>query len=156
MGRALSRLPLSLAACLLASCAAEGPDFQRPTLASNDVGVIYVYRPLTSIIGRGEDPYVYVAGENLGRLKAGGYVEKVVPLGEYKVTVRQTVMFIPTWPQSVEVAVASGGSAYVKVDQRVTGISTEGPGTTATQEVFIEEVGNEEGQHEIAKAKGNG
>lgn len=157
MGIALARLPLGLAVALaLAACAAEGPDFERASLTTADTGVIYVYRPLTSVIGRGEDPYVYIGGENMGRLKSGGYVEKVVPIGEYKVTVRQTVLFVPTWPQSVEVAVGSGGSAYVKVDQRVTGVTTEGEGATATQQVFIEEVGNTEGQAEIAQAKKNG
>jgi hypothetical protein len=155
MGPALSRLSLVVTALLVASCAAEGPAFERTAINSTEVGIIYVYRPLTSVVGRGENPYVYVNGESLGQLKAGGYLEKVVPIGEYKVTVRQTVLFVPTWPESVEVAVASGGSAYVKVDQRVTGFTTEGEGATATQQVFIEEVSNEEGQVEIARAKGN-
>ncbi|HKQ95207.1 MAG TPA: DUF2846 domain-containing protein [Aestuariivirgaceae bacterium] len=155
MASHFSRLFLVVTALLVSSCAAEGPDFKRASIQSTEVGIIYVYRPLTSVIGRGENPYVYVNGENLGQLKAGGYLEKVVPIGEYKVTVRQTVLFVPTWPESVEVAVASGGSAYVKVDQRVTGFTTEGEGATATQQVFIEEVGNEEGQIEIERAKGN-
>jgi hypothetical protein len=155
MASHFSRLFLVATALVISSCAAEGPDFKRASLNSTEVGIIYVYRPLTSVIGRGENPYVYVNGENLGQLKAGGYLEKVVPIGEHKVTVRQTVLFVPTWPESVEVAVASGGSAYVKVDQRVTGLSTEGEGATATQQVFIEEVSNEEGQVEIERAKGN-
>jgi hypothetical protein len=123
-------------------------------LSSGEVGVIYVYRPLDSIIGRGEDPYVWIAGEQMGRVKAGGYVKKVVPVGEHDVTVRQTVLFVPTWPEMVQVAVASGGSAYVKVDQRITGISADG-GAGAIQEVFIEEVPFDVGQADISKAREN-
>jgi hypothetical protein len=63
----------------------------------------------------------------------------VVPIGEHDVTVRQNVLFIPTWPETVGVAVASGRSAYVKVHQRITDIGT-GEGASATQQVFIEEV----------------
>jgi hypothetical protein len=138
----------------LAACAADGPRFESAALSSSEVGVIYVYRPLDSIIGRGEDPYVWIAGKQMGRVKAGGYVKKVVPIGEYDVTVRQTVLFVPTWPETVEVAVASGGSAFVKIDQRITGIGS-GDGAAATQQVFIEEVPIEVGQSEIAKAREN-
>lgn len=141
-------------AFLLSACAADGPRFESAALSSSEVGVIYVYRPLDTIIGRGEDPYVSIAGEQLGRVKAGGYVKKVVPIGAHDVTVRQTVLFIPTWPETVEVAVASGGSAYVKIDQRITGIGT-GDGASATQEVFIEEVPVDVGQTDIAKAREN-
>ena len=141
-------------AFMVAACAAEGRRFETAALSSSEDGVIYVYRPLASVIGRGEDPYVWIAGEQMGRVKAGGYVKKVVPTGTHDVTVRQTVLFIPTWPQTVEVAVASGGSAYVKVDQRITGISTE-EGAAATQQVSIEEVPFDMGQADLSKAREN-
>jgi hypothetical protein len=153
-GSRIFRLLSAAIALALAACAAEGPRFESASLSSSEVGVIYVYRPLESVIGRGEDPYVSIAGEHMGRLKAGGYVKKVVPIGEHAVTVRQTVLFIPTWPETVEVAVASGGSAYVKVDQRITSIGGEN-GAAATQQVFIEEVSFDVGQADISKAREN-
>jgi hypothetical protein len=152
------RLVLSLAIGvvlpLLAGCAAGGPAFERRAALSNEVGVIYVYRPLTSAIGRGEDPYVIIAGERMGRLKAGGYLKKVVPIGDHKVTVQQSVLLLPTWPESVEVAVASASSTYVKIDQRITNVDLSG-GATATQQVFIEEVSDITGQAEILNMREN-
>jgi Protein of unknown function (DUF2846) len=147
-------LALSLVLWLQQGCAAEGNLFERPSGLSSEVGVIYVYRPLTSIIGRGEDPYVSIAGRNMGRLRAGGYVKLIVPIGEHKVTAHQSVFLLPTWPQSVEVAVASGASAYVKVDQRITDVDFSG-GASATQQIFIEEVSSTTGQSEIASLREN-
>jgi hypothetical protein len=154
MQASVLRLAICLAALLLASCAAEGPAFQRQTALSNEVGVIYVYRPLTSVIGRGEDPYVIIAGKPMGKLKAGGYFKKIVPIGEHKVTVQQSVLLLPTWPETVEVAVASASGTYVKIDQRVTDVDLSG-GATATQQVFIEEVPAPTGQSEILNMREN-
>jgi hypothetical protein len=148
------RLAAILAAILLASCAAEGQRFERQAALNSEVGVIYVYRPLTSILARGEDPYVTIAGERMGRLRAGGYFKKVVPIGEHKVMVQQSVLFLPTWPESVEVAVASATGTYVKVDQRITGVEFD-EGATATQQVFIEEVPGYTGQNEILGMREN-
>lgn len=149
-----SCLVACLAIALLCGCAAEGPSFERQAALSSDVGVIYVYRPLRSVIGRGEDPYVIIAGERMGRLRSGGYFKKVVPIGEHKVTVQQSVLLLPTWPESVEVAVASSAATYVKVDQRFTDVDF-GQGTSATQQVFIEEVSAPTGQNEILGMREN-
>lgn len=149
-----SCLALSLVLSLLQGCAAEGDPFERQARLSNEVGVIYVYRPLASVLGRGEDPYVSIAGRNMGRLRAGGYVKLVVPIGEHKVTAHQSLFLLPSWPRSVEVAVASGSSAYVKVDQRITDVDFSG-GASATQQIFIEEVSSTTGQGEIASLREN-
>jgi hypothetical protein len=150
----LLRLAVIVAALLLAGCAAEGQRFERQAALNSEVGVIYVYRPLTSVIARGEDPYVTIAGQPMGRLRAGGYFKKVVPIGEHKVMVQQTVLFLPTWPESVEVAVASATGTYVKVDQRITAVEFD-EGATATQQVFIEEVPGFTGQNEILAMREN-
>jgi hypothetical protein len=146
-------LHVCLAVCLafahLLGCTPGGSTFQREAGLSNDVGVIYVYRPLSSLFGRGEDPYVTIAGKQMGRLKAGGYFKFIVPIGEHKVTVNQSIFLLPTWPESVEVAVASATSTYVKVDQRITDLDFSS-GATATQQVSIEEVSSPTGQNEIA------
>jgi hypothetical protein len=150
----LLRLAAVAAALLLAGCAAEGQRFERQAALNSELGVIYVYRPLTSLVARGEDPYVTIAGQPMGRLRAGGYFKKVVPIGEHKVTVQQTILFLPTWPESVEVAVASATGTYVKVDQRITGVEFN-EGATATQQVFIEEVSGFTGQNEILGMREN-
>jgi hypothetical protein len=148
------RFVVSALILFLAGCAAEGRVFERQAALTDEIGVIYVYRPLTTVFGRGEDPYVTIAGDRMGRLKAGGYFKKIVPIGEHKVTVNQSLLLLPTWPESVEVAVASASSSYVKVDQRITDIDFDG-GATATQQVFIEEVPSPAGQSEIAALREN-
>jgi Protein of unknown function (DUF2846) len=154
MPMSLLRLVACWVVLLLAGCAAEGRLFERQAALTDEVGVIYVYRPLTSVFGRGEDPYVTIAGEHMGRLRAGGYFKKIVPIGEHKVTVNQSLFLLPTWPESVEVAVASASSTYVRVDQRITDVGLDG-GATATQQVFIEEVPSPAGQSEIAALREN-
>jgi len=148
------RFVVSALILFLAGCAAEGRVFERQAALTDEIGVIYVYRPLTTVFGRGEDPYVTIAGDRMGRLKAGGYFKKIVPIGEHKVTVNQSLLLLPTWPESVEVAVASASSSYVKVDQRITDIDFDG-GATATQQVFIEKVPSPAGQSEIAALREN-
>jgi hypothetical protein len=69
--------------------------------------------------------------------------------------VQQSVFLLPTWPESVEVAVASAAGTYVKVDQRITDFDFA-DGATATQQVFIEEVPSPSGQNEILAMRGNG
>ncbi len=142
-------LGVCLALTLLLGCSAGGSTFHREVGLTNDVGVIYVYRPLTSVFGRGEDPYVTIAGKQMGRLKAGGYLKLIVPIGEHKVTVNQSIFLLPTWPESVEVAVASATSTYVKVDQRITEVDFSS-GAVATQQVYIEEMPSPTGQNEIS------
>jgi len=142
-------LAVSLAFALLLGCSAGGSTFHREARLSNEVGVIYVYRPLSSLIGRGEDPYVTIAGKQMGRLKAGGYFKLIVPIGEHKVTANQSIFLLPTWPESVEIGVASATSTYVKVDQRITDVDFS-TGAMATQQVYIEEVPSPTGQNEIA------
>jgi hypothetical protein len=139
----------------MAGCAAEGPEFQamKPTIGGQ--GMIYVYRPKTPIGTRGEDPYIEIAGKDMGRLKSGGNVGLAVPAGEHDVTIRQNLLFIPTIPRTITVAVAAGGSAYVRADQRITELDASDGGARAMQAVFIEEVSLEQGQEEIGKTRGN-
>lgn len=139
----------------LAACTAQGERYEKAA-ARADTGTIYVYRPLGKWNGRGENPYVNVAGKLLGRLFAGGYVAYAVPAGEHRVEVVQSLLFLPVWPKGLEVAVAEGSSTYVKVDQRITSIGGEdGGGVTARQEVFIEEVDEVTGQAALAKSRLN-
>ena len=144
----------AMLAVFLASCAADGPQYRPTAERKRGEGLVYVYRPEGKTIGRGENPYVEVAGKSLGWLKPGGYVSMSLPPGEHKVTVRQTMLFIPTIWDTVDIAVAAGSVSYVRVDQRVTKVGTAGT-FSAMQQVFIEEVTPEEGQAEIAETRQN-
>lgn len=144
----------AMLALILAACTADGPGFQPLAQRPAGQGIVYVYRPQGETIGRGETPYVEIAGEMIGMLKAGGYVSRTLPPGEHKVTVRQSMLFVPTIWDNVTVAVAPGSVSYVRIDQRVTKVGTAGF-FSAMQKVSIEEVSAETGQAEIADTRQN-
>lgn len=146
---------LAVPALVLAGCVAQGPKYQSASvIPARGEAVIYVYRPKGNWVVRGENPYVQIGDDGLGQLRSGGYVSKTVPAGEHKVIVRQSLLMMPVWSDSVEVTVAEGGSAYVKVDQRYTQFGAES-GVSARQQIFIEEVDSLTGQAEIAETRRN-
>jgi hypothetical protein len=148
-------IPALLATVLASGCVAQGPKYQSAAIdPERGQGVIYVYRPKGNWVVRGENPYVEIGGDGLGQLRSGGFLSKVVPAGEYKVVVHQSLLMMPVWSDSVEVTVADGGSAYVKVDQRYTQFGTDS-GVSARQQIFIEEVDSLTGQAEIAETRRN-
>ena len=49
-----------------------------PQLRPAGQGIVYVYRPEGKTIGRGETPYIEIAGKNMGMLKAGGVELRLV------------------------------------------------------------------------------
>lgn len=146
--------PIAMLALLATACTADGPAFQPLAQRPAGQGIVYVYRLEGKALGRGETPYIEIAGKNMGMLKAGGYMSLTLPPGEHDVTVRQAMLFVPTIWDTVTVAVAPGSVSYVRVDQRVTRVGNAGF-FSAMQQVFIEEVSAEEGQNEISDTKQN-
>jgi hypothetical protein len=142
-------------ALTIGGCVAQGPKYQSAEVTpARGQAVIYVYRPKGNWVVRGENPYVEIGGEGMGQLRAGGFVSKVVPSGDYTVRVRQSLLMMPIWSDSVEVTLAAGGSAYVKIDQRYTKFGLDS-GVSARQQIFIEEVDSLAGQAEIAETRAN-
>ena len=139
---------------LLCGCEAQGTRYKKQGAAEGE-GTILVYRPKGDFIGRGENPYVTVNGESLGHIFAGAYIAKTVPAGEHDVKVVQSLVFLPVWAKGVTVAVGEGGTAYVKVDQKITSLGGENSGIAARQEIFIEEVDEVAGQAALAKSRRN-
>ena len=140
----------------LAGCVAEGARYQpNGIVGAKNTGTIYVYRPLTDLGQRGEDPFVSMAHKSYGRMRAGSYIAAAFPEGEVEVTVQQSVLFIvPTIPRTVAVTVVRGSQSYVRVDQTIDSVGVSG-GATITQSIKIEEVPFDVGQAELAKTRQN-
>ncbi len=150
------RSVLQLLALPLAGCAAEGARY-RPNgiVGAKNTGTIYVYRPLTDLGIRGEDPFVSMAHKSYGRMRAGSFIAATFPEGEVEVTVQQSVLFIvPTIPKTVTVTVVRGSQSYVRVDQTIDSVDVTG-GATVTQSIEIEEMPFNTGQAELAKTRQN-
>jgi hypothetical protein len=150
------RSVLQLLALPLAGCAAEGARYQpNGIVGAKNTGTIYVYRPLTDLGLRGEDPFVSMAHKSYGRMRAGSFIAATFPEGEVEVTVQQSVLFIvPTIPKTVAVTVVRGSQSYVRVDQTIDSVDVTG-GATVTQSIDIEEMPFNIGQAELAKTRQN-
>jgi hypothetical protein len=140
----------------LAGCAAEGARYTPNSLVGpTNSGTIYVYRPLTELGRRGEDPFVSMAHKSYGRMRAGSFIAATFPEGEVDVTVQQSVLFlVPTIPKTVTVSVVRGSQSYVKVDQVIDAIGVT-EGASVSQSIEIEEMPFNIGQAELAQTRQN-
>ena len=140
----------------LAGCAAEGARYTPNGLVGAvNSGTIYVYRPLTELGRRGEDPFISMAHKSYGRMRAGSFIAATFPEGEVDVKVQQSLLFlVPTIPKTVTVTVVRGSQSYVKVDQIVDAIGVT-EGASITQSIEIEEMPFNVGQAELALTRQN-
>ena len=155
-GLVTRRSVLQLLTLPLGGCAAEGARYQpNGVVGAKNSGTIYVYRPLTELGLRGEDPFVSMAHKSYGRMRAGSFIAATFPEGEVDVTLQQSVLFfVPTIPKTVTVTVVRGSQSYVRVDQIIDSVGVSG-GTTVMQTIEIEEVPFNIGQAELAKSRQN-
>ena len=125
-------------------------------VGAKNTGTIYVYRPLTQLGLRGEDPFVSMAHKSYGRMRAGSFIAATFPEGEVDVTVQQSLLFIvPTIPKTVTVTVVRGSQSYVRVDQVIDCDRTSPTGQPSAQSIEIEEMPFNVGQAELAQTRQN-
>jgi hypothetical protein len=150
------RSVLQLLTLPLVGCAAEGARYvPNGIVGAKNTGTIYVYRPLTQLGLRGEDPFVSMAHKSYGRMRAGSFIAGTFPEGEVDVTVQQSLLFIvPTIPKTVTVTVVRGSQSYVKVDQVIEAIGVT-EGASVAQSIEIEEMPFNVGQAELAQTRQN-
>lgn len=155
-GLVTRRSVLQLLTLPLAGCAAEGARYQpNSVVGAKNTGTIYVYRPLTELGVRGEDPFISMAHKSYGRMRAGSFIAGTFPEGEVDVMLQQSVFFfVPTIPKTVTITVVRGSQSYVRVDQVIDSVGASG-GASVTQTIEIEEVPFNIGQAELAKTRQN-
>jgi hypothetical protein len=150
------RSVLHILALPLVGCAAEGARYHpNGIVGAKNTGTIYVYRPLTQLGQRGEDPFVTMAHKSYGRMRAGSFIAATFPEGEVDVTVQQSMLFlVPTIPKTVTVTVVRSSVSYVRVDQLIDTVGIN-DGAAISQSVEIEEVPYNIGQAELAQTRQN-
>jgi hypothetical protein len=148
------RTLLTLTGALLTGCAATGERFSPLTPAEGN-GIVYVYRPLGNVMGRGEDPYVQLATDLPRRLRAGGFTAFEVPEGIHTVRAFQNMLFLPTIPYFLDVEVSAGHASYLRLDQQITKLNASAGNMRAMQQVTMEEVDATTGEIEIAATRAN-
>jgi hypothetical protein len=147
---------LQLLTLPLVGCAAEGARYLPNSIeGAKNSGTIYVYRPLTQLGRRGEDPFVSMAHKSYGRMRAGSFIAGTFPEGEVDVTVQQSLLFfVPTIPKTVTVTVVRGSQSYVRVDQIIDSVDVS-VGASIAQSIEIEEMPFNVGQAELAQTRQN-
>lgn len=73
--------PLLLAGCSVAT----GKQFTRHSTPAENEALIYIYRPRT-LIGNANKPEIRINQNSVGTLYAGGFLSKMVPLGQHNLT----------------------------------------------------------------------
>ncbi len=103
----LTYAAIAILCCAVLGGCATGEKFSKIEDVPPGQGVVYVYRP-PAYAGCGVLPVIEINGEQLGRLKSGGYMYSLVPAGRTEVyTVTET-------PASLIVEVSDGGHHYVR------------------------------------------
>jgi hypothetical protein len=154
MGAILRRVLLVSALCLaLGACAtvAGGPEF-KPVPAGADKGVVYVYAP-GHFSGYGESPVVAVDGKEVDKLNAKGYMAIPVSAGKHTITMHSVLVGVKLGGRDVPVSVASGGSAYVRIDRKFDSLAFTPTGPIPIYINVMTGVPNEIGQAEITKTR---
>ena len=141
----------------LAGCAAQGARYTPNSLVgATNSGTIYVYRPLTELGRRGEDPFISMAHKSYGRMRAGRLIAgDVSRRARWTSRFQQSLLFlVPTIPKTVTVSVVRGSQSYVRVDQVIDAIGVT-EGASVTQSIEIEEMPFNVGQAELAQTRQN-
>lgn len=81
---------------LLCGCTANGPAFQPAAVEAADKALIYVYRPSTYLFLTTLDvPFLYLDGNQLARLRIGGYTRLEVDEGPHMISFKESEMGFP-------------------------------------------------------------
>lgn len=120
--RAIIALGVALA---LAACAQNQPlaDID-PTPNSSNAATLHIYRPWQFFhAGNPEQPFVYVNDKYIGKLGVGGALIRQFPPGDYRLSIRGSILFMPGLEiGSIALAMDAGKTYYARYSYDMTGI----------------------------------
>lgn len=122
---------LVLLGFMLSGCVAIGPSFKREDSASLDKSVLYVYRPM-GLSGIGESYKIWVDGQSIGAIEAGGYYRYEVHPGFHNIGWGAAISSIKHISGKKEFEALSGESTYYRVHLGESGLVKE---SIALQEI---------------------
>lgn len=139
MKKAVATSVLSL---LLSACST--PSVQAPSQTTSDGRCsVYVYRTQTLFHSLNPvKPYVYVGDEQIGRLGVGESLCLRLPLGNYTISVRESVLFMPAWSSGkLDVQVTTDKTLYVRYIKDFGGVTPTpgGPIVTGNSRLLLSE-----------------
>jgi len=137
---------------LLCACTADGPAFQPATTQAADQALVYVYRPDTFFYSANPDvPFLYLDGNQLLRLRIGGYTWLEVDQGPHTISIRDSLLGFPIDTlEEIQLEAVSGETYYVRFFQDYDGMAFVGPTAYAMTETMMMIVPEKLGRQEIA------
>jgi|GEM_PF-4636215 len=137
---------------VLGACTARGPAYAPVAVTNENEGILYVYRPHTSyLIADPDIPYIYVNGENRGRLKIDGYFAFGLAAGTHVVSIKESVLGVPLYQiEEIEVVIEEGESKFLRYTRNVGSYAVSPPLVMPVPKNDLHEVDPDEAKVEIS------
>ena len=137
-------------AVMLGACATPAPPaaLDAALTEANSANLI-VYRPKTSFHSANPElPFLYVNGQQVGKLAVGGALEVRLPVGEHALSMKEPVLFMPAFESHKRALKADPGKTYyVRYSREAGGVVSTAGGVQFTQvtgfDLVPEEVGKQ-------------
>ena len=149
-GRAFAFASAVTLAATLSSCATQQAGLPRdPNLTNENSATVVVYRPHTRFHrANPELPFLYVNGQQVGKLAINSAIEIRVPVGEHALSMKEPVLFMPAYDSRQLALKAEPGKTYfVRYSREYGGVipMAGGPQVLATTgfDIVPEELGRQ-------------
>ena len=102
-----------------AGCANQTPFRQDSGLDDDNSGKLIVYRPRTFYQrGNPDRPFFYIDDQKVGQLGVGSSIRLKLRPGQYRLDMRESILFQPTYvSRSLTLTVSPGETYYVRYSQ---------------------------------------
>ena len=116
IGRRLGHLLSIIATLLVWGCGSKHMFIESPTLDDANSGHVTIYRPDTYFQKyRPDEPHIYIGDRKIETLGVGERISVRLPPGEHRISVRDSLLGIPTYTAgTVGLNVESGGEYFVR------------------------------------------
>lgn len=118
-------LLLSALGSTLVACAST---YQSPAIAPEETATITLYRTRVAFHSLNlERPFFYIDGQKVGQLGTGDSLSVPVAPGEHVVTVKESMLFMPTFEVGrIELNAGAGETYYIRYSMEFSGLSSNG------------------------------
>jgi hypothetical protein len=135
-------------AATLSSCATQQSGLPRdPNLTNENSATVVVYRPNTSFHRLDPElPFLYVNGQQVGKLAINSAIEIRVPVGEHALSMKEPLLFMPAYEsRKVALKAEPGKTYFVRYSRELAGVILAAGGVLSKTDFDLvpEEIGRQ-------------